>query len=333
MTVFVIPTAIQITTHTAKYTFASFLARDTVYNVIDNIRKLECSDVGPEQDVFISDPVTPGGVGGTAPIPVHKVTQCACGREGKHYSEAAPDTVFPGISGKIYNLMFASGFMKDWMREDLKLEEIQISDWAPSSGEPKSLARNMYVKPLNGSIRPKQTKCEIRDETVYSDFDDCVVTITTIRTPDVPSGNVFAVKTRARIMWASTVEWTGRSLTKGVIERSYTDGQTMQYVDLDKAVRTESATRGMQWAYDTFADAWVVTKRSTTRAIELSTSMTIPWFVIVFLVASNLWTLACMGPREEVGRRKELRTLIERDRWVHSVVNALWDELQVVASE
>ncbi|KAI0035791.1 hypothetical protein K488DRAFT_42561 [Vararia minispora EC-137] len=406
MTAFVIPNAIQITTRTAKYTFASFLARDTVYDVIDNIRKLERSDVGSEQDVLISGPVTPGGVaaagvGGTAPVPAHKVTQCACGREGKHYSETALDTVFPGTPERIYNLLFASGFMKDWMREDLKLEDIQISDWTPSSGEPKSLARNMsYVKPLNGSIGPKQTKCEIRDETIYSDFDDYVVTITTTRTPDVPSGNVFAVKTRTCIMWASTVstqvvvttqvEWTGRSFIKGIIERSCIDGQKTQYADLDKAVRAyinahqteflpagvdpglveaqspgpstvpepkpaagpttpaalaearerERNARGMQWAYDTFADAWVVAKRSTTGAIELvreaweqSTSTTILWFVIVFLVASNVWTLARMGPREEVGRRRELRKLIERDHWVQSVVDALWDELQIAARE
>jgi len=82
-----------------------------------------------------------------------------------------------------------------------------------------------YIKPLNGSLGPKQTKCEIRDETLHSDFDDYLVMLTTTRTPDVPSGNVFSVKTRTCIMWASAVstkilvttqvEWTGRSFIKG----------------------------------------------------------------------------------------------------------------------
>ena len=82
-----------------------------------------------------------------------------------------------------------------------------------------------YIKPLNGSIGPRSTKCELRDETVYCDFDDHVITVTTTRTPDVPSGGVFAVKTRTCIMWASAVstkvivttqvEWTGRSFIKG----------------------------------------------------------------------------------------------------------------------
>ena len=82
-----------------------------------------------------------------------------------------------------------------------------------------------YIKPLNASIGPRQTKCELTDEIVACDFDDYVSTLTTTRTPDVPSGNVFSVKTRTCIMWASNVssrvvvttqvEWTGRSFIKG----------------------------------------------------------------------------------------------------------------------
>ena len=70
----------------------------------------------------------------------------------------------------------------------------------------------------------KQTKCELLDETQYCDFDDYISTVTTTRTPDVPSGGVFAIKTRTCIMWASPVttkvivttqvEWTGRSFIK-----------------------------------------------------------------------------------------------------------------------
>ena len=103
--------------------------------------------------------------------------------------------------------------------------DIQISDWTPTD-DPKLLARNMtYIKPLNASIGPKQTRCELRDETIFCDFDDYVSMLTTTRTPDVPSGNVFSVKTRTCITWASAVaskvlvttqvEWTGRSFIKG----------------------------------------------------------------------------------------------------------------------
>lgn len=104
--------------------------------------------------------------------------------------------------------------------------DIQISDWAPMSLNSQLLMRNMsYIKPLNGSVGPKQTKCEIKDETIHCDFEDYVVMLTTTRTPDVPSGGVFSVKTRTCIMWAGAnstkvvvttqVEWTGRSFIKG----------------------------------------------------------------------------------------------------------------------
>ena len=82
-----------------------------------------------------------------------------------------------------------------------------------------------YIKPLNASIGPKQTKCELRDEMKFCDFESYVSMLTTTRTPEVPSGNVFAVKTRTCITWASAVttkvlvttqvEWTGRSFIKG----------------------------------------------------------------------------------------------------------------------
>jgi hypothetical protein len=209
----------------------------------------------------------PGAVGLPALLK-NKVTHCACGKKGEHYSETALETIVPGTPDKIYNLMFASGFIKDFMKVDQKLlgeslplllnfsllfahyvqTDIQISDWSPTSPTSTLLSRNMsYIKPLYASLGPKQTKCEITDETTYCDFDDYVVTITTTRTPDVPSGGVFSVKTRTCMMWASVastkvivttqVEWTGRSFIKGIIEKSAIDGQKVYHADLDKAMR------------------------------------------------------------------------------------------------
>ena len=88
------------------------------------------------------------------------------------------------------------------------------------------LKRNMsYIKPLSGGLGPKQTKCELADEMVYLDYGEYISMHTTTRTPDVPSGNVFTVKTRTCLMWASSastrivvtsqVEWSGRSFIRG----------------------------------------------------------------------------------------------------------------------
>ncbi len=110
--------------------------------------------------------------------------------------------------------------------------DVQISDWTPITPGSTLLARNMsYIKPLNGTVGPRQTKCEIRDETTYCDFEDYVTMLTTTRTPDVPSGGVFSVKTKTCIMWASAVstkvvvttqvEWTGRSFIKGMRRHAF----------------------------------------------------------------------------------------------------------------
>ncbi|WWD22487.1 hypothetical protein CI109_106980 [Kwoniella shandongensis] len=71
--------------------------------------------------------------------------------------------------------------------------------------------------------------------------------ITTTRTPDVPSGGVFSVKTKTCFMWAganstkvivtTTVEWTGKSWVKGIIEKSAIDGQKTYHDDLETGMR------------------------------------------------------------------------------------------------
>ncbi|KAH7338826.1 hypothetical protein B0J17DRAFT_570838 [Rhizoctonia solani] len=257
MTAYVIPNAIQISTRTTKYTFASFLSRDTTYDVMHNSWRL--SHPGPES--VSNEGVEVAEVGATGPSSAHKPTQCVCGKEGKHYDTTVMDIVVPGTPEKIYNLMFASGFLKDFMAGEQKLMEIQISDWHPEQSGSQLLTRNMtYIKPLNGSIGPKQTKCELKDETLHVDFDDYVSTLTTTRTPDVPSGNVFSVKTRTCIMWAgaaasrlvvtSTVEWTGRSFIRSIIDKSATDGQKQYHIDLEKAMRSYIAAHRTEFVPD-----------------------------------------------------------------------------------
>jgi hypothetical protein len=137
MTAFVIPNAIQITTRQSKYTFASFLSRDTTFDVIFNIWRLARPDdngsirssgrgsldgpvsstsglplaAGPAVDVVVK----PGGPA------AHKATACACSKDGSHYSETMMESIFPGTPDRIHNLMFASGFIKDFLAVDQKL--------------------------------------------------------------------------------------------------------------------------------------------------------------------------------------------------------------------
>ncbi|ORY82371.1 hypothetical protein BCR35DRAFT_303777 [Leucosporidium creatinivorum] len=314
MTAYVIPNAIQVTTLHARHTFASFLSRDTTYDLIGNIWRMvhpvvpasaalpdsaqhdsddendhrNDADGGSLESHDHEDEVqaaakpkkkrlrglrrrgdtgasSEGGKGGVVvqgaagvtgsprngtprgETKVHPVTTDTCPTL-KDLKEVAMDSVFPSAPEKIYNLMFTSGFMKDFWSENQKLLELQISDWAPEKSGSNLLARSMsYIKPLNGSIGPKQTKCLITDESAHVDFDDFVCVITTTRTPDVPSGGSFSVKTRTSMTWAkgnscrvvvtTGVEWTGRSFVKGIIDRSCMDGQKTYHADLEKAMR------------------------------------------------------------------------------------------------
>jgi hypothetical protein len=101
-----------------------------------------------------------------------------------------------------------------------------MGDWAPQKTGSHLLTRSYnYIKPLNAPVGPKSAKCILVDENLHVDFDDFVVTVTTTRTPEVPSGGSFSVKTKTCIMWAknnttrvlvtSAMEWTGRSFIRG----------------------------------------------------------------------------------------------------------------------
>jgi len=105
-----------------------------------------------------------------------------------------------------------------------------MSDWSPplalgSKGNKRSLS---YIKPLNAPVGPKQTKCEIEDEIMHYDPEGYISIVTTTRTPDVPSGGIFAIKTRTCMTWASIastrvvvstqVEWSGRSLFRSKLD-------------------------------------------------------------------------------------------------------------------
>jgi hypothetical protein len=140
MTALFIPNAILIETRQNKYSFASFMSRDTTFDVIHNIWRL----ARPSDAVSLIssgresvDQVGMGGimegttvgageegvvVGGNVVGKVKKkVTQCACGKAGEHFTETALDAVFPGTPDRIHNLIFASGFMKDFLAVNQKL--------------------------------------------------------------------------------------------------------------------------------------------------------------------------------------------------------------------
>lgn len=168
----------------------------------------------------------------------HAETTCDCEKKHAHLDHVVLDDVFNATPQQVFDLMFVDDFMKRFMEDNQMLQDVQIGEWR--SGEdasPEATATRSvtYVKPLNGPIGPKQTKCLITDEQLHIDFDDFCTAVTTTRTPEVPSGNNFAVRTRLCFTWAEhgrtrlyvtcTVDWTGRSMIKSVIDKASVDGQ------------------------------------------------------------------------------------------------------------
>ncbi|KAL8839336.1 MAG: hypothetical protein Q9176_004517 [Flavoplaca citrina] len=179
-----------------------------------------------------------------------------CGDSDTHYSKLLKDEVIPAPLGKIYSMMFGAvsgGFISKWMLDELKVTELQMEDDKKGLTEEKPTRFYSYIKPLYAAIGPKSTKCLSTENLDAFDLEKAVSVTITTQTPDVPSGNVFCVKTRYCLMWAPgnstrvlincTVEWTGKSWLKGPIEKGANDGQQTYADDLMKALKAGVVSR------------------------------------------------------------------------------------------
>ncbi|KAL5383625.1 hypothetical protein DPSP01_005734 [Paraphaeosphaeria sporulosa] len=174
-----------------------------------------------------------------------------CGDNDQHYDKLLIDTTIPAPLGKVYSLMFgpASGaFMKKWLIEDQKSTDLQLEDDGKGLDDTHKSMSFSYTKPLGGGIGPSKTRCNINSTVEQFNLDKAVTVLCSTQTPDVPSGNVFLVKTRYCLMWGPNnstriimtfaVEWSGKSWLKGPIEKGANDGQMTYATALSAALRT-----------------------------------------------------------------------------------------------
>ncbi|KAL8655300.1 MAG: hypothetical protein Q9210_000968 [Variospora velana] len=179
-----------------------------------------------------------------------------CGDGDTHYDKVLKDEVIQAPLGKIYSMMFGAasgGFISKWMVDDLKVTDLQMEDDKKGLTEDKPTRFYSYIKPLYAAIGPKTTKCLSTENLDAFDLEKAVSVTITTQTPDVPSGNVFSVKTRYCLMWAPNnstrvlitcaVEWTGKSWLKGPIEKGANDGQQTYANDLVKALKAGVGSR------------------------------------------------------------------------------------------
>ena len=158
--------------------------------------------------------------------PMHEATECT--DQSTHYDRPLIDTTLPAPLGKIYSIMFgpASGaFMRKWLVEDQQSRELVYEDDKTGLDDSHKTFTYSYIKPLNAPIGPKQTKCLVTANLLEYDLTKSISIDCSTATPDVPSGNVFATKTRYCLMWGPsnttrfiatcTIEWSGKSWLKG----------------------------------------------------------------------------------------------------------------------
>ena len=157
-----------------------------------------------------------------------------CGDLSSHYEKFLGDDIIPAPLGKVYNLVFGPAsvtWMAKWMTTDQKCLDMQMEDKKGLTLENRQRLFT-YIKPLNASLGPKQTKCVVTETLENLDFDKAINFSVSTQNPDVPSGNLFSVKTRYCLSWAEnnstrlqsncTIEWTGKSWLKGTnISPSY----------------------------------------------------------------------------------------------------------------
>ena len=164
----------------------------------------------------------------------HAPTDCT--DSATHYDKVLKDETIPAPLGKIYSMLFgpASGiFLTKYLVDEQKVTELQYDDDKKGLAEQNKSRSYSYIKPLYGAIGPKQTKCTTTETLDAFDLERSVSVTCTTQTPDVPSGNVFCVKTRYCLSWAAgnatrlqmncTVEWTAKSWLKGRLSSSEND--------------------------------------------------------------------------------------------------------------
>ncbi|KAI1807591.1 hypothetical protein F4811DRAFT_505201 [Daldinia bambusicola] len=172
-----------------------------------------------------------------------------CGEADTHYDIVVGDDIIPAPLGKVYNLVFGPAspvWMGKWLTADQKCTDLQMEDKKGLTLDNKSRSFT-YIKPLYASIGPKQTKCLVTETVEHLDLEKSVHILVAVQNPDVPSGNIFSVKTKYCLSWAENnsthvnvncaIEWTGKSWLKGPIEKGAKEGQTQYCKDIFAALK------------------------------------------------------------------------------------------------
>ncbi|RMZ78995.1 hypothetical protein DV737_g3636, partial [Chaetothyriales sp. CBS 132003] len=194
----------------------------------------------------------------------HSPSECA--DASSHYDIIIKDEVLPAPLGKIYSLLYgpqSGSFVRKFLVDESKSLDLQLEDDKTGLSNDKKTRQYTYIKPLNGSVGPRQTKCITTEELDFFDLDRAVTVTCSTQTPDVPSGASFVTKTRYCLTWAPgnstrfqmncAIEWSAKSWLKLAIEKGAKDGQQQYGDSLVKTLkahlgRARGMTSNKNWA-------------------------------------------------------------------------------------
>ncbi|KAL0566975.1 hypothetical protein V5O48_015023 [Marasmius crinis-equi] len=148
-------------------------------------------------------------------------TTCPCFNEVGHPKQIVLNAILPGTIEKVLEKAIEPDFVAGFLRSR-GVTDIDMAKW--SIIKPYS-RRISYNKTLEGSLGPKWTYCEVREEIpqshYYEEGGDSVHVISSIKYPNVPYGLDFSVETRlcfvrhgegnTRLVVTTLSRWTGRN--------------------------------------------------------------------------------------------------------------------------
>lgn len=152
--------------------------------------------------------------------------------------------------GVVYQILFSDdnvSFLMDFLKSQQSSQFSAIPGFDEVNKDGQHYREYSYAKALNYPVGPKSTKCYVTETVLHCNYENYINVLNTTKTPDVPSGNSFSVKTRYMLRWASKtscilkisfwVDWTGSSWIKTMVDKSCKSGQIDATETLVKLLR------------------------------------------------------------------------------------------------
>ncbi|AGO11500.1 AaceriABR231Wp [[Ashbya] aceris (nom. inval.)] len=140
--------------------------------------------------------------------------------------------------GVVFQLIFSEAnpsFIEEFLTAQSSTNISEIPPFTEVNPEGQHYRNYTYTKALAYPVGPRSTKCVVQETVLHRDYEDYINVVNTTKTPDVPSGNSFSVKTRYMFKWESPttsllkvsfwVEWVGSSWIRSMVNNSCKSGQ------------------------------------------------------------------------------------------------------------